>query len=302
MRWTLAIFLLFPVSLSAAQEDLSPIPTRASPPVAPVSPATTTNLLSSSNDPYQPPPTLIQGADKPVKYGKLIDLKVAPITNRPASLYSINYTWSVRPPADDLVVFPDGTQAIFGAGIVDATIDVELIASYVFVDKDAAGVVKNITQRLVLVTKQIQVGKPVPVPPTPDPIVVVPPAPVLPTLSDGKFGLARQVYTWADAVQTTNKKQQAAKLAASFRNAIKAAADLQDDANTSAVEKLMKVTKDGNDEALTDPTAHAAWRAGWFTKLDTTLQGLKSNQKLMDMSSHLAAWDEIATGLEAYSK
>lgn len=313
---TVALILAATAGGAVAQDRVAPGPLnlfpRAEPPpqipapderpiaaaVGPLGPM----LLVGNADGFEVPDTVIVVTPaNPVKFGSVIGLDVKPMGTRPKGLFSVTYLWRLHPTPSDLI-HVGGTQSFFGAGVEDLTVNVELIACYLFVDKDANNK-PIVAQRLVVVDRDVLIGKGNIAPVEP---VGPNPAPVLP---DSPLGLTKLAAAWISAVTITNsttKKADAKALARSFRGIASTIASGVDynlpDGNNIKLDdpgKIIRATKNGNNAAIAATIPQ--WKP-WFINLNGKLDELKAAGKLATVADYTAAWNELAAGLEAVAQ
>ena len=298
----------------AGLDDTPLIPAPKKPvqePIAQVTPGPLGPMLLVGNpDTFQVPDTSIIGPTGPVKFGKIISIKVKPIETRPPSLFSVTYVWRLHPTPDDLIVLGDNTQALFGSGTDPATVNVELIACYLFIDKDVSGK-PLVAQRVVVVDRDVIIngGAPIPPPPPGPAPGPTPPTPTPVVIPDTALGLAKSAYSWltqVDRPDSATKKKEAADLARSFRGIAKTVTSNVDYEAPDGTQyrlddpgKLLLATKRSNNAAI--PQSAVAWTP-WFISLDTKLKELKAAGKLTSVQDYAAAWNELGVALEAASK
>lgn len=240
---------------------------------------------------YTPPKLEIGGADAPIPLGELVQLWVKTPDKFPENLSSTAYTWTILP-RKNVVVWPDKTRILFGAGTKNSTFIVIITASHVFIEKDADGKITKIIQRAVNKMVQVQVG---------DGTVIPDPGGndngnTPPSLS----GLSKQAYDWIINVQVTNtytvamRKADAAKLATSFA----AIAGKIQDGTLRDVTAILQATKTSNDAAI---TTRDQWLP-WFTKMSEHLQKSYNDGTIKTLQQFNTAWLQIAAGITAASK
>lgn len=132
---------------------------------------------------------------------------------------------------------------------------------------------------------------PGPNPPGPNPPGPNPPGPQ-PVIPDGKYGLAKKAYEWANKVKSTQKVDEAQKVAGSFEGAAAAVAA----GAIKDINGLLSTTTQTNRESL---GASAPMWADWMSELNRELSSLFDSKKLVTLEDHRVAWLEIATGLKA---
>lgn len=245
---------------------------------------------------FTPPLLEIGGADEPIPLGELVQLWIKPPDRLPEDLDSTIYSWTVLP-KKKVVIWPDKTRILFGAGVKSSTYVVVVTASHVFVEKEQDKIT-NVAQRAVTKIVSVKVGDgvtPGPIDPV-DPVDPVDPPPPPPKLE----GLAKDAYEWVREVKRTSAyteakvKADAKKLSESFKNVAAAiqAGTLQD------VSAILKATKESNDAAIENRND---WLP-WFTKVQTHLQESYNAGTIKTLMQFTQAWKDIAAGLEAASK
>jgi len=212
-----------------------------------------------------------------------IDVKIdGPATAAPGDLVILqavsegakHYAWTLANSDKTFLPTDGGTKAVFASGKA---------GKYIFVlsASDAVGLAQT--------KHELTIGEP-----EPEPLPPVPPGPTPPPtpLPDGKFKLAIFAFTEAGKVQSANKPAAAKNLANSFRGIASAIAA----GALSKPEEILAKTLSGNQTALGGD--RAAWSA-FGVSLSTELEKLNTAGTLRLPADYQAAWDEIATGLEA---
>jgi hypothetical protein len=242
-------------------------------------------------DDYPAPPTSVIAPLGPVKFGKVIKLVATPLEKPVPDLYSITYTWKVVPKTDDLFVDRlDGTIAWFGSGIEATTYTVILDTSYQYVNEAA----KKYVVKVATTELEIQVGetKPPPVDPV-DPVVV--PDPVDEKIPDGQFKLGQVTYDAVKALSLNkkNRARTAAELARNYRAVASTIQSVTAAGGTMTPQQIIDMTIEKNRTTLGSDLT------GWIPALDK--MGVAANKiktQLTTYNAWIAAWTEIATGLE----
>lgn len=283
----------------AAKAPTSPTPAEAKPPLAAVVAPAEAFTLSSQAAATQPPlipgddkfiipPTEIGGAENPIPYGELVQLWVKPLAKRPENLHSVTYSWTVLP-NKNVVVWPDTTRIIFGAGVKPNAYVVILTASYVYAVKTGQEV--EVAQRTVTKVQTIIIG---------DGTGQQPPArPDSPTPGSTLTGVSKQAFEWTGFVgigpdyPQESFKQDAAIIAKNFAD-VADSIGKQDPKLTSIIE-ILKATKTVNDTKVSNRNA---WLP-WFTKMSEFLQQLHSSGAFKTPKDCENVWREISAGLTA---
>lgn len=235
---------------------------------------------------FQIPAIAIVGAERAIPVGEMVQLGVK-LDSKPKDLHSVSYTWTILP-RKPFIVWPDGTQIIFGTGTQSQNYTAILTASFVYVVKEGDKIIE-VAQRSVTNTATVQIGGGSL--PNPDP--TDPPDP------DGDLlGLSKQAFEWVALVSRTNAyteanvKADAKKLAASFTTVSTAI-----DAGTYAdVAAIMKATKESNDQAFENRNE---WLP-WFSKMSIYLQQAYNSGAIRTPQQYAVAWRDIAKGLDSF--
>jgi len=177
------------------------------------------------------------------------------------------FKWKVIPSTTNFESYEGGRKAVFSA---DAP------GEYTFV------VACSLNGTVDVKTHTLKVGTgpaPPPVPtPTPGPNSV----------------LASKILSWADAVNSVSKKQEAAKLGASFNSV----ADQIVPGQLTTPEEIITKTAESNRAAL--GTSLAAW-VPCLTSLQAEMKSRADAGTLVTAEQHKAMWKEIASALRTYS-
>lgn len=224
-----------------------------------------------------------------VPLGEVVQLNISNIEKKPDFLNREVVSWKVYDGGKEKFFFKKDDKTIyFGTGIKSRTLKVFAAVSYLYIktneDKSQTIEVKN-----VFLTKDVVIGDPDnPAPPEPGPNPEPKPEPVLP---DGKYKLAKSVYD----LGKSNSAAGAQALAKSFRGmASKYAA-----VNMSLTDFLTGTTA-ANKQALADAKVSDVdkWDA-FGTAFQDVIFNLYKNGTVRTKEDFIAAWNEIATGLEA---
>jgi hypothetical protein len=241
--------------------------------------------IVKGDETYQVPDTKIVAPTKPVRRGKNIVISVAPVVGKPPGLVSYSFVWVISPKVDDLFTYPDNSKGSFGSG--DASdpnhYDITLVANYLYADSEG----KNPVLKTVEVAVGVDVDSPAPPAPaplpTPDPIPTPTPAPVLP---DGRFKLASFINTQVKTAGLAATDAQ--KLAVAIRGVISQNAGVPFKSKAEVIAATVAA----------DRTALGSNLGTWIPTLDKLAQQLDA-LKLVAVADIIAAYDEVATGLEA---
>lgn len=263
-------------------------------------------LLMSAGLCADPEPKLVVTA---VEAGQIDDAKAVPVGDQvmvtvssdgapPKNLQSVATVWDVeeyRAVNGEVIVsvrkFQSHDNSIsFGTGTRTTKLNVTCTLTYLFVEKEGDSV-KSASAKTYRVKRQVAIENPVqPAPPTPPPA----PTPIFPA---GKFGLAKQSFEIAQKVVPENVRKAGAKaLASSFQSmSAKIAAGA-----VKEPEEILKQTFAANNAAIKDAGLDInSWDVYW-DDLQTILYDLYKNKKTLKVpADYKAAWDEIATGLDA---
>jgi len=242
----------------------------------------------------QTPNVTISGAENPIKIGELVILN-ATLDNKPTNLYSIAYSWTVLP-RRELLVWPDGTKAIFGTGTEDANYTVILTTSFVYAVKDQDKIV-DIVQRSSTQTLVVNIGdngqKP-PVNPTEPDKPTDPPTdvPTDPQLSE----LSKKVVDWASLIvrSETNQDEDIKIDAANLSKAFLTVASQIDSGQLTDINSVLSTSKTLNDSSI----KHRLEWLPWFAKVSEFAQNGYKDGSLKELQQYSKAWKEIAAGLE----
>lgn len=242
----------------------------------------------------QVPKVSIIGADKPIPVGELVVLD-AVIDSKPANLYSISYAWTVLPKRD-VMVWPDGTKAIFGTGTRNKSYTVILTTSFVFTVKDSdkiTDIVQRSSTQTILVGIDDGLGSP-PTDPTP------PIKPEEPTGGGADTplltGLSKLSSDWTSLVvrNDTNQEEDIKIDAANLAKAFRSAADQIDNGALTDINSIMSTSKSLNDGAI----KHKLEWLPWFAKVSEFIESSYRDGSMREVSQYSKAWKEIAVGLE----
>jgi hypothetical protein len=257
------------------------------------------------------PPIRLVVPDSPVSYGDMIIVQaVVDKASMPKEVVDYKHQWLVLENGRQkpVLVWPDGTQAFFAAGMQPRQFTVILDTDYLF-EKIEGGVIKSAwIQPTDATIAVITVGSgpaPTPTPnppgPTPNPPTPTPtPDPVLP---DGQFGLARFVFSTLknDAnIAAGDKPKLAAALGTSFD---KIAAQIAALSTFKDVEKdILPSLKTSNSAALAASGVPVASTLAFKSALNDKLYSLYHDKpaKLVTADDFGTAFREIAQGLAAF--
>ena len=247
----------------------------------------------------QTPTINITGAEKPIDIGELVVLNTT-VDTKTSNLHSISYAWTILPKRD-LLVWPDGTRAIFGTGTAPANYTVILTTSFVYTVKDNDKII-DVVQRSSTQSVIVSVGRPdepvTPINPNPtEPTTPAEPNPPIPTNPSVPLeGLAKSVAEWTNLVIRTETNQEedikldAQKLAAAF----KSIATQIDSGKFTDVAEIISAAKTANDAAI----QHRDEWLPWFAKLSEYIQRSYNNGTLKEVSQFSEAWKAISSGLD----
>lgn len=251
------------------------------------------------------PGQTILGAEKPVKPGKLVRLRVSPVGEKPQHLASTSYTWKVYEQTpdsdpkeldlseiDDLMDREDGS-VFFGSGTDSKKLMAQCVVTHLYLVKGGDGKVTEAATRTVLLTTKVTIGEK-PKPPTPP---VPPPTPTpTPTFPDGQYKLSANAWKWAtDKVSDAKARTDGSRaLAKSYRDL---AASIAAGADKDLLAALKK-SKPTNNAALTEAGVEIdAWDA-FGEELQDYVYNLYTSKKLNTAADLGLAWLEVAAGLE----
>lgn len=239
----------------------------------------------------QTPVISITGADKPIPVGELVVLNAA-IDSKPSNLHSVAYSWTVLPKRE-VIVWPDGTKAVFGTGTSNQTYTVILTTSFVYAVKDNEKIT-DIIQRSMTQTVIVNIDNGQTPPPT-EPTTPEDPSGgtnANPPLS----GLPKLASDWTNLVirnesnQDEDIKLDAANLAKAFRTI----ADQIDNKVLTDINSIMGASKTLNDGAI----KHKLEWLPWFAKVSEYVESSYKDGSMREVSQYSKAWKEIAIGLE----
>jgi hypothetical protein len=249
--------------------------------------------IALAGDEFAVPTQAIEGAESPIRLGELVDLSVAPPTDKLDHYVSSTYAWKVldydartgKWVEKKFRTYKEaGREGIFfGAGVEPRRLKVFCAVSHLYVVRDGDKIVRT-ASRASFLSVDVQVGDPEP--PTPP----TPPTPPAPNFPDGKYKLASLAYQQGMLVAAP-RDAGARALARSYRDVARS-----DPADLKA---FLLATKKSNDSALASvPGGVGPWEK-WSDVLQDRLYELYSTKKLVTVADAKVAWDEIATGLEA---
>jgi hypothetical protein len=240
------------------------------------------------------PDQKIVGADKPISLGKLVRLRVSPLTTPPANLASSAYQWKVYDydpstgdpvELDDLVDLGNGS-VFFGAGIQPKKLRVMCVATYLFLVKDK-DVVQEVATRTVVLTAVVTIGDGTPTPP---------PTPVEPTFPDGTYKLSKTAYE--AAVGKVKDPTARARGAAALAKSYKAQATALAAGTVADLKTALTKSKDANNQALKDAGIDLSAWDDFGTAMQGIVYDLYSSGSLKTPSDLGTAWFEVSAGLE----
>ena len=248
--------------------------------------------------PTSTPVVTISGADKLIPVGELVILD-ASIDPKPTNLHSVSYSWTVLPKRD-IIVWPDGTKAVFGTGKTNQSYTVILTTSFVFAIKDADKIT-DIIQRssTQAVTVNIDNGDRPTQPTNP----TNPPQPEQPT--EGELppeipitGLAKSASDWINlVVRSDSNQEEDIKIdAANLAKAFATVAQQIDNGSLTDINSIMGASKTLNDGAI----KHKIEWLPWFAKVSEFVESAYKEGSMMEPSQYSKAWKEIAAGLEYF--
>lgn len=248
--------------------------------------------------------------ESPVAYGDMIIIQVqVDKSSIPPDLAEYKHQWmvldnGVRKP---VMVWPDGTQAFFAAGMQPKQYIVLLDTDLLFVKKEGDVIKSAWIEQSPPLVAIITVGSgPAPIPPGPGPgpgPTPIPPAPTPdPGLPEGQFGLAK--FTYQALIQDTtltpaDKVKVAAALSPSFG---KIAAQIAALANFRDIEKdILPTLSASNLAALTASGVSIPSTIPFKKVLNEKVYSLYHDkpQKLITADDFATAFREIAAGLAA---
>lgn len=253
------------------------------------------------------PEQKIIGADKPIKLGKLVRLKVSPVTTKPDNYVSSSYKWKVYdinidpagkvPPA--IVEIEDvedlGDHIFFGAGIENKLLTAQCIAVHTYAVKDKDGKIIEVGNQPNIITTTVTIGGTPPVPPGPNPPGPNPnpdPAPVFP---DGKFKLSAKSYDLATKNVLPANRKKGADAVSSGCKSIAAAIAAGTITDPTSILKELKTKNNSNlQSAGVDVTEWDAFGLGLQKELVT----LYKAKQLTVAGDYAVALLEIAAGLD----
>lgn len=286
--------------------------------------------INAYSQPSPPPiPVMVEltGTEDTVNFGDVIQLK-AVINNGkiPENIADIKYQWYIFEDGikitKGLIVWPDGTQIFFGAGVKPRKVTVALSVSCLFTNKsqikvtdpvgqslEGAKIVtsdgKTITSAITdsylvaadLTTKTITIGAQ----PSPDPDPTpVPPTPVFPV---GRFGLAKTAFTLTNNISADHRSE-AAALATSYAN-------IADRINQSISKQAAGIALTNEDVKLDVQSMIAAVAASnkvalgtsvsiwqdWNKSYGDEIYGMYKDKKIVGPADWRDAFIETANGL-----
>jgi hypothetical protein len=245
-------------------------------------------LLSTGSlfaqDKYVIPEQKIMGAEKPIPLGEVVFLSLSRIDNPPAGYVKNHVSWKVIDGGKEKAfrTMPDGS-IFFGSGTTKRKITVFASVSYLYVERRENQVTDaDVRGTLLSVVVELGDGSPGPEP-DPDP-----------TFPDGKYKLASYSFTTVKNKVAVENRVAAPELAKAFR---KMAQEIKDGKWLKIEDILIQTTK-YNREALDKTGIDRAKWDGFFTDLQDNIYKLYADKKLVTKEDFVAAWEEIALGLE----
>jgi len=245
---------------------------------------------TSNMEEYEIPPLEIGGIDTYYPLGEAVQVWAKPILEKPEFLKSVAYSWTVLP-SKKIIIWPDSTRVIFGAGVENTSYTIILTASYVYVKPNKDGEL-IIAQRAIRRVSEVKVGDGSQIPSNPDD----PQKPQDPDLA----GLSKNAYDWTAYVEKrpdyseSDLKKDAAVLASNFTQISK---DIESGELVSISDILSK-TKSINDGGAIN---RGAWLP-WFTKMSQFLQNAFNSGTIKTPQQFSSAWKEISQGLLSASQ
>lgn len=258
-----------------------------------------TNVSGDDSPKFIVPEQEILGDEDPVALGDLVSLSVSRIEKHPNYHVSCSYTWTLidLSNGDNKSHISTDDGVFFGAGISEKTIRAICAVTHVYiVPGETKGTCKEIVTKTVMLEGNVRIGGSNPTPPTPTPPGPGPAPTPAPDLPDGKFGLAKTVYSLVNEAAPADTRVAGAHAMATAMRGIAssiAAGVLK------KPEDVLKTTTNSNRLAMTNVGVdYNTWNA-YSSKLETVLFDLYETEKLNTLEDYQTAWNEIATGLEA---
>lgn len=238
---------------------------------------------------------------EPVQLGELVSVRISKITQRPKYHVSCSYEWLLIDLSTGKTIRGMVTEqgTFFGAGLHQKTVKAVCAVTHVYIVRgEGPKVVEEVATKTVMLTSDINIGGE-PLPPGPNPPTPVPPGPTpnpTPDLPDGKYGLAKSVYSLVSSHAPAASRTQGAKALAESMQGIAAAIAA---GTKKDPQEILRDTTASNRSALTNAgISPESWQPV-FVKLQDILFGLYETEGLNSVGDYQAAWNEIADGLNA---
>lgn len=250
------------------------------------------------------PDQKIIGAEKPIKLGKLVRLRVGDVSPLPANYVGSTYKWKVLEAVYDfetekssILEIEDvedlGNHIFFGAGIENKILYAECIIVHSFAVKDKDGKIVEVGNVLNVITSTVTIGDNSPNPnPGPKPNPKPEPVPVFP---DGKFKLSAKSYDLAmKNVSAVNRKKGANAISSGCKTIASAiaAGTISDPAT------ILKELKAKNNSNLQAASVDVGEWDAFGLGLQGELKALYKDKKLVAVADYGVALLEIAAGLD----
>jgi hypothetical protein len=235
--------------------------------------------------------------ESPVAYGDMIVVQaVVDKASLPADLVDYKHQWVVLDNSTGkkkfIMVWPDGTQAFFAAGMEPKKFTVILDTDCIFAPKTSDTIQKPWLEQPEVLVSVITVGEG----PPPDPE----PAPT-PALPNGQFGLVKFSYNALASdtfMSQSDKVKVGDALSMSFGEVAARIAALS---TMKDIEKeILPTIKQKNDEALTKSGVSKTLTQEFKKKLGDQIYSLYTSKKLATADDFAMAFREISQGLGAF--
>lgn len=228
------------------------------------------------------PAVTIEGVGK-CPLGELVCLKPSQF-EKTADLLKVSYQWVLTENGKEVTdkkVLTEGNAIIFGSGVRNRTIQVQLLCGFLFQSADKS----QVDVRVKLLSADLVIGD------------EQPPTPPVPPTPDIKSELGKQVYGWAQKVQLSqgDKVKSAAALVKSFREQ----ATKCEEGEYTKLEDALKASATANQEALrTAGISPTPWME-FFKELQTCLYSQYQAKKLVAPKDLSILFDQVTQGLMA---
>lgn len=243
------------------------------------------------------PPQKIELISSPIEMNGLVSLKISDVKDKPNHLEGITYTWQVfdivngqfkELSKEQIRLF--NNELIFGAGVIQKKVLIQVAVTYLFVVKDKISV-GEINTKTVILNYILDIdGQPTP----PNP-----PNPPLPiNVPDGKFGLTKFAFEITNNVNKEFRKDGAFLLKSSFEYI----ADEIKMKKITQITDVLKKTNEMNIKTFKENNQSIDNWQTWAIDLQKKLKSLYDSGELKSLDNYYYAWQAIAKGLEISAK